>query len=82
MKNYYSTVAGVVTTFSNIKTNWVYETIDVRFEKGSAFAEYELPSRRLKTCSGFNEDELFDLADYLLCNESIIWELSLSRCKL
>ena len=80
MKNYYSTVEEIVTTFSDISIDNFSESIMVRFEKpidtGFAFAEYRLPSRVNIKCYGFSEDELFELEDYLICNESLIWELA------
>ncbi len=80
MKNYYSTVDGIVTTFSDVSVENFSESIIVRFERNIencfAFAEYRLPSRTNIKCCGFSEDELFDLEDYLICNESLIWELA------
>ena len=62
MKNYYSTVNEVVTTFSDISENGFMETITVHFEKptenGFSFADYELPTRALKKCVG-SLDERF-----------------------
>jgi hypothetical protein len=52
--------------------------VTVRFEraneKGFDFAEGVLPECTFSKTSGFSEDELFELSDYLKCNAILIWD--------
>lgn len=78
---YYSTVDGVVLTFSKIHKNGVFDEIDFRFERPNAkggfdFAEGKLPNNMFCKTYGFSEDELFDLENYIKNNAFLIWELT------
>ena len=58
---YYSTVDGVVLTFSKIHKNGVFDEIDFRFERpndkgGFDFAEGKLPNNMFCKTYGFSED--------------------------
>lgn len=81
MEMYYSTVDGVVLTFSKIHKNGIFEEIDVRFERandggGFDFAEGKLPNNMFYKTYGFSEDELFELEVYLRNNAFLIWEIA------
>lgn len=80
VKNYYSTLDGVVMTFSDIEESHGFDEITVRFERENAsgfdFAEGKLPDNKFYKCFGFSEDELFTLENYLRNNAFIIWELA------
>lgn len=55
------------------------EELIVRAEKrndSEAFAEMRLPARRFFKSFGFSEDELFDMGDYIISNEPLIWEMA------
>ena len=82
MRNYYSTINNVVTTFSNIEQDRDgFDHIIVRFERmnevdGFDFAEGKLPETLIYKCYGFSEDELFSLREYMCNNSSLIWEIA------
>jgi predicted nucleotidyltransferase len=80
MKHYYSTVNGIVLTHSDMLLIDNQRVVYARFERpndnGFDFAEGELPFRSFSKTYGFSEDELFELADYLLRNSLLIWEYS------
>ena len=78
---YYSTVDGVVLTFSKIHKNGVFDEIDFRFERpndkgGFDFAEGKLPNNMFCKTYSLSEDELFDLENYIKNNAFLIWELA------
>ena len=83
MKNYYSTLDGVVLTFSNIEEIDEFDSIAVRFERinksGFDFAEGKLPNNIFYKSYGFSEDELMELEDYLRRNSFLIWEIARER---
>ncbi|GHT94073.1 hypothetical protein FACS1894141_0020 [Spirochaetia bacterium] len=78
MKNYYSTVNNIVLTHSDMMYENCNRKVTVRFErsieKGFDFAEGILPECMFNKTSGFSEDELFELSDYLKCNAILIWD--------
>ena len=78
MKNYYSTVNDIILTHSDMLYENNSRSVLVRFErangKGFDFAEGMLPECVFTKLSGFSEDELFDLQDYIRCNSSLIWD--------
>jgi hypothetical protein len=81
MKNYYSTVDGIVTTFSDIEENNGFDEISVRFERandkyGFDFAEGKLPENVFYKTYGFSEDEIMELQEYLRNNAFIIWQMA------
>lgn len=80
MKNYYSTVNGIVLTYSDIIDENDLETIQVRFErpteKGFDFAEGLIPHFIFQKSYGFSEDELMQLERYLRNNSSLIWDMA------
>lgn len=80
MKNYYSTVDGIILTFSDIEENNGFEEITVHFERpnnhGFDFAEGKLPNNMFYKCSGFSDNELLELEMYLKNNSFIIWEIA------
>lgn len=80
MKNYYSTVDGIVLTFSDIKEKNGFDEITVYFErsngKGFDFAEGKLPNNMFYKTYGFSEDELLGLEQYLRNNSPLIWEIA------
>ncbi len=78
---YYSTVDGVVLTFSKIHKNGVFDEIDFRFERpndkgGFDCAEAKVPNNMFCKTYGFSVDELFDLENYIKNNACLIWELA------
>ena len=86
MEIYYSTVDGVVLTFSPIRKNGIFDEIDVRFERpnnaGSFdFAEGKLPNNMFYKTYVFSEDELLDLEKYLKDNAFLIWEIAREQPK-
>ena len=78
MKNYYSTVDGVVLTHSDLVIADNQRVVYTRFERpnenGFDFAECALPFGSFNKTYGFSEDELFELADYLQHNSLLIWD--------
>ena len=78
MKNYYSTVNDIVLTHFDMLFDNNARFVIVRFErtngKGFDFAECVLPECVFTKLSGFSEDELFDLEDYVKCNSPLIWD--------
>lgn len=81
MKHYYSTVDGVITTFSDIYVSELKgESIVVHMEKpvanGFYTAEFLLPSITCTKVSGFSEDDLICLKQFVLNNSSLIWEIA------
>ena len=83
MKNYYSTVDGIILTFSNIEEINDFDSITVRFERARAnsfdYAEGKLPNNIFYKSYGFSEDELMELEDYLRRNSFLIWEIARER---
>jgi len=83
MKHYYSTVDGIVLTFSDIEETNDFDSITVRFERanksGFDFAEGKLPNNMFFKSYGFSEDELMELENYLLKNSFLIWEIAKER---
>jgi hypothetical protein len=84
MKNYYSTVDEIVTTFSNIEERNGFDEITVRFERannqgGFDYAEGKLPENMFYKAFGFSEDELMSMEEYLRNNAFIIWQLATER---
>ncbi|MCL2495725.1 MAG: hypothetical protein FWE98_08780 [Oscillospiraceae bacterium] len=80
VKNYNSTVDGVVLTHSDMLLENHARRVVVRFERpnehGFDFAEGLLPENIITKSYGFSEDELFELREYLRCNAPLIWEFS------
>ena len=80
MKHYYSTVHDVVLTHSDMQKSGDGRHVGVRFERanehGFDFAEGLLPECTFQKTSGFTEDELFELTDYLRYNAILIWDYS------
>lgn len=81
MKHYYSTIDGVVTTFSDIHTSKTRgESILVYMERatdqGFDMAEFLLPSITCQKCVGFSGKELADLALFVRNNSPLIWEIA------
>ncbi|MDR1492559.1 MAG: hypothetical protein LBT05_07545 [Planctomycetaceae bacterium] len=78
MKYYYSTVNNVVLTHSGMFYENHSRRVTVRFERpvdgGFDFAEGMLPECTFYKHAGFNENEIFELLDYLRCNSPLIWE--------
>jgi hypothetical protein len=78
MKHYYSTVDGIILTHSDMLFENGSRRVLVRFERASDngfdFAEGVLPECIFTKLSGFSEDELFDLKDYVRCNSPLIWD--------
>jgi hypothetical protein len=78
MKNYYSTVNGVVLTHSDLTVSENQRVVYARFERpnetGFDFAECDLPFCSFSKTYGFSENELFELADYLKNNSLLIWD--------
>ena len=80
MENYYSTLDGIVCTFTNIQLNHGFDEITIRFERpngsGFDFAEGKLPNNMFYKTYGFSEDELMELEQYMRNNAFLIWELA------
>ncbi len=80
MKHYYSTVDGIIMTFSDIEEKNGFDEITIRFERpnenGFDFAEGKLPNHIFYKSYGFSEDELMELALYLKNNAALIWEIA------
>jgi hypothetical protein len=80
MRHYYSTMDGIVLTFSNIEEIDEFDSITVLFERvntnGFDFAEGKLPNNIFYKSYGFSEDELMELENYLLRNSFLIWEIA------
>ena len=80
MRHYYSTVDGIVLTFSSIEETNDFDSIAVRFERanknGFDFAEGKLPNNMFYKSYGFSEDELMELENYLGRNSFLIWEMA------
>ena len=81
MKHYYSTIQGVVTTFSDIYASPTRgESIIVHMERSSAngfdVAEFLLPSFKCQNYTGFTEDELRSLDTFVRNNSALIWEIA------
>ena len=78
MKHYYSTVDSIVLTHSDMLRENHSRRVLVRFErpndKGFDFAEGMLPECVFTKLSGFSEDEIFNLQDYLQHNSPLIWD--------
>ena len=55
------------------------EHVSIRVEKlanAESFAEFRLPEHRCYKSYDFSEQDLFEIDDYLLHNEALIWELA------
>lgn len=80
MANYYSTMDGIILTFSDIEETNGFDEITVRFERpnktGFDFAEGKLPNNMFYKTYGFSEDELLQLEKYLRNNSFLIWEMA------
>ena len=81
MKHYYSTIDGIVTTFSDIHRSALRgESILVYMERANAHgfdtAEFLLPSITCTKYSGFNEEERAKLTEFVRNNSSLIWEIA------
>ncbi|MCD8015419.1 MAG: hypothetical protein LUG99_20105 [Lachnospiraceae bacterium] len=78
MKNYYSTLDGIITTFSNIEPDRDgFEHISIRFERDIIhFAEFRLPENQIFKSFGFSDDEIMQLSEYLRDNAPLIWEIA------
>ena len=81
MKHYYSTIDGIVTTFSDIHVSKTAgESIVVHMERASEHgfdvAEFLLPSITCTRCMGFSEDELRRLEKFVRNNSALIWEIA------
>jgi len=78
LKNYYSTVDDIILTHSDMFYEDHSRKVLVRFErtngKGFDFAEGVLPECTFTKLSGFSEDELFELQDYIKNNSPLIWD--------
>ena len=78
MKNYYSTVDDIILTHSDMIYENNARSVIVRFERtngnGFDFAEGLLPECVFTKLSGFSEDEIFELKDYVRCNSALIWD--------
>lgn len=81
MKHYYSTVDGIILTFSDIEEDRDgFDSIVFRFERandsGFDFAEGKLPENQIYKSYGFSEDELMQMQEYLRNNSFLIWEIA------
>ncbi|MCI9423255.1 MAG: hypothetical protein HFG81_11175 [Dorea sp.] len=84
MKNYYSTIDGIVLTFSDIEEDSNgFDSITFRFERandsGFDFAEGKLPENQIYKSYGFSEDDLLQMQEYLKNNSFLIWEIAGER---
>ena len=64
----------VTMTYSSVLTKDGKPLVSVRFERGSDFAEGELPECRITKSRGFSVEEKDRLADYLKSNRGEIIE--------
>lgn len=81
MKHHYSTINGIVTTFSDIRQSAQQgESILVYMERatehGFDTAEILLPSISFVKYSGFTEDERAELLAFVQRNSALIWEIA------
>ena len=81
MKHYYSTIDGIVTTFSDVHRSALRgESILVYMERANAHgfdtAEFLLPNITCTKYSGFNEEERTKLTEFVRNNSSLIWEIA------
>ena len=81
MKYFFSEIDEITLTFSDIKINRDgMEYIRIYFEhpneNGFDFLESALPSLRVKSSSGFNQEETATLLDYAKTNAFLIWEIA------
>jgi hypothetical protein len=78
MKYYYSTMHEIVLTHSDMLYENHSRSVYIYFERpmsnGFDFAEGVLPECVFTKTSGFSEDELLELQDYLKCNAALIWD--------
>jgi hypothetical protein len=78
MKHYYSTVQDTVLTHSDMLFENNSRKVMLRFERardnGFDFADGVLPECLFVKTSGFTDDELFDMSDYMKCNAPLIWD--------
>lgn len=81
MKNFYSEIDGVTTTFSDIRTTRDgLDFICVYFERpvegGFHFLETSIPVLNVDKCYGFSELELRRLLQYARNNAPLLWKLA------
>ena len=80
MKHYYSTIDENILTFSDVHREGSSDYIRVYFERpndtGFDFAEGTIPACSFTKTYGYSQDELFEMAEYLRCNELLIWQLA------
>ena len=81
MKHHYSTIDGIVTTFSDIHESAATgESILVYMERahegGFDVAEFLLPSITCTKCIGFDEAEKQKMTAFVLNNSALIWEIA------
>jgi predicted RNase H-like HicB family nuclease len=78
VKHYYSTMNEIVLTHSDMLVDRLSRRVYVYFERpteqGFDFAEGVLPECVFTKTSGFSEDDLLELQDYLKCNALLIWD--------
>ena len=81
MKHHYSTINGIVTTFSDIhqsaqKGESILVYMERAAENGFDTAEILLPSISFVSYSGFSEDERTELLNFVQRNSALIWEIA------
>ncbi len=81
MKHYYSTINGIVTTFSDIhqsaqKGESILVYMERAAENGFDTAEILLPSISFIKYSGFDEAERAELLAFVQRNSALIWEIA------
>jgi len=81
MKNFFSEMNDITTTFSDIRQNCDgMEYIKIYFERpnenGFDFLESSLPSLSVKSSFGFNQIELQNLLDYARANAYLMWDIA------
>ena len=81
MRHYYSTIQGIVTTFSDIyaspeKGESIIVHMERPSEQGFDVVEFLLPSFTCHKCIGFSEDERISLEKFVRNNSALIWEIA------
>ena len=81
MNHYYSTIDGIVTTFSDIhqsaaKGESILVSMERAQESGFDTAEFLLPSITCTKYRGFTEEERAKLAEFIRNNSALIWEIA------
>ncbi|WP_294144763.1 hypothetical protein [uncultured Selenomonas sp.] len=81
MRHYYSTIQGIVTTFSDIyaspeKGESIIVHMERPSEQGFDVVEFLLPSFTCQKCIGFSEDERISLEKFIRNNSALIWEIA------